>query len=276
MSSSSESIPLAKMAISPRQSASLDQEERDTLLMHPETARSARTGAIWQILAFTAVGLVIALASAAFAYTLRTHNSQSSNEFVHVALPDMSDPSLLKYFGGMGPYIGAEYNAPPSQCRISQVHMMARHGERYPTNHMGANIAAFAKNVSSAGKNNFIDTLEFLNTWTLTSPDNWLNTPEMQLEQETLTGPAAGSTHMFTLGSEFRSRYGDLWDFSSAHHGDGGVKVWSSDSVRVIHSAKYFASAFFGVDVPTQMEVIPETEARWGNSLTTTYFPRIH
>jgi hypothetical protein len=263
-----EAIPLAQMTSprqssshqsSPRNSASLHDEERDTLLIHPPPT-SSRTGAIWQIVAFTIVGLFIALGSAAFAYTLRGHVSK---DFIHVPLPDLRDPSLLKYFGGMGPYIGLEYPPPPGQCRVSQVHMMARHGERYPTRHVGEAIASFASNISVGG---FRDSLAFLNTWNLS---DWIYAPELQLEQETLTGPAAGSTHMFTLGSQFRSRYGELWDFRS----QGPVKVWSSDSTRVIHSAKYFASAFFGVNTPIQVEIIPETEQRSGNSLTTTYVP---
>jgi Histidine phosphatase superfamily (branch 2) len=256
----SESIPLTMMASSPRQSISFDEEEGDTLLTHPEPQKLARTGAIWQIITFTAIGLFIALASAAFAFTLR--GRMSRDEFTHVDLPDM-DASLLKYFGGMGPYIGGEYTPPPPNCRVSQVHMMSRHGERYPTRRMGTTLLAFAANVSGVG--GFSNSIEFLNSWKL---DDWINVPDSQLDQETLTGPAAGSTHMFTLGSEFRTRYNDMWNWT-----DSGVKLWSSNSTRVIHSAKYFASAFFGVDVPTQVEVIPETSERWGDSLTTTYVP---
>jgi len=273
-SSSTDSIPLTKMNPTSRRSSSFD-EERDTLLhhSHPTISKSARTGAVWQIITFTAIGLLIALASGTFAYSLRGRTSSGTHfDFVHVPLPGMRNPSLLRYFGGMGPWIGKDYKPMPSNCKVTQVHMLARHGERYPTGGMGNILASFAANISNLASDNFRGDLAFLNGWNFTT-DNWLYAPKDQLEQETLTGPAAGSTHMFTLGSEFRSRYEGLYNFRSASRGDSAVKVWSSDSERVIHSAKYFSSAFFGVSSPVDVEVIPETAERWGNSLTTTFVP---
>lgn len=254
------------MTPSPRTSDSIDEEERDTLLtrpLPPQRSPNRILGAILQIITFTAIGLFIALASGMFAYSLRSR-IKSDHDFIHAPLPGLRNPSLLKYFGGMGPYLGGEYIKPPNECTVSQVHMISRHGERYPTKNMGSAISQFASNISNLS-NNFHGDLSFLNNWTL-STSNWLSSPEDQLDQETLTGPAAGSLRMFTLGSEFRARY-DLWNFGI--HND--VKVWSSDSRRVIHSARYFASGFFGVDTNVSVQVIPETEGQWGNSLTTTY-----
>jgi acid phosphatase len=216
-------------------------------------------GAIWQIAMFTALGLLMALASGAFAYSFRDRIS-SEVDYIHVPLPDLN-PSLLKYFGGMGPYIGWEYVAP--ECPVSQVHMISRHGERYPTKTMANSILKFAANISGF---EFNSKLSFLNHWKV---EDWLYAPADQFEQETLTGPAAGSLNMFSRGSEFRTRYHELWKFGS----NEAVKVWSSDSRRVIDSAKYFASAFFGVNANFTVEVIPETMERWGNTLTTTYTP---
>lgn len=168
----------------------------------------------------------------------------------------------------MGPWIGKDYVPVREGCKVTQVHLISRHGERYPTRGMGSHILRFAQNVTS--HKGFKDVLSFLNEWSLET-DHWLTSPTDQFEQETLTGPAAGSTRMFTLGSEFRSRYYGLWNFSTATGGSGGVKVWASDSTRVIHSARYFSAGFFGVQVPVQVEVIPETAERWGDTLTTTY-----
>ena len=265
-SSSSESIPLNKMSLSPRNSNSIDEEERGTLLSHPlpnQRLSYPTLGAILQVVTFTAIGLLIALAGGAFAYSLGSR-IKAGPDFTHAPLPGLRNPSLLKYFGGMGPYIGGEYINPPDECKVTQVHMISRHGERYPTRNVGSVISRFATNISTLS-NNFYGDLAFLNNWTLLT-SNWLSSPEDQFEQETLTGPAAGSLRMFTLGSEFRARY-DLWNFGSHE----GVKLWSSDSRRVIHSARYFASGFFGVDTNVSVEVIPETEGQWGNSLTTTY-----
>ena len=171
----------------------------------------------------------------------------------------------------MGPFIGGEYVSPGRGCKVSQVHMIARHGERYPTLSMGLQIAAFARNVSLQ-KGGFSGSLRFLNGWDLES-DGWLYAPGDQLEQETLTGPAAGSLTLFHMGEEFRGRYTDIWNFETMGNLSrmGNMKVWASDSERVIHSAKYFSTAFFGVGTNVSVQVIPETRARWGDTLTTTY-----
>jgi acid phosphatase len=254
----SESIPLTKMPGTPRESVSIDEEEEATLLTHDQPRNSYGTlGAILQVVTFTVVGLLIALASGAFAYYLRGHLT-SEDDYIHAPLPDLN-PSLLKYFGGMGPYIGGEYVPPPEECKVTQVHMISRHGERYPTRNMGSLIARFAANISGF---EFDSELSFLNDWKL---EDWLYAPKDQLEQETLTGPAAGSLRMFTLGSEFRARYPDVWSYKN----HGSTNIWSSNSTRVIDSAKYFSSAFFGVNTNVTVEVIPETLQQWGNSLTT-------
>jgi len=270
-SSSGDSIPLNKLQS--RTFDTLDDEERETLLEQQETKQPleprpyVRTlGAVWQIVIFTILGLIIAFASGAFVYHLRARlKAASTPGFVHAPLPGVKNPSILKYFGGNGPYIGGVYVPPPEQCTFTQLHMISRHGERYPTTGTGALIANFARNISGL-QDNFYSDLEFLNGWTLET-DDWLYDPNDQLEHETLTGPAAGSIRMFTLGSEFRARYGDLWGFRD----HTSVKLWSSDSTRVIHSAGWFAQGFFGPNTTFSVDVIPETEDQWGNTLTTGY-----
>jgi Histidine phosphatase superfamily (branch 2) len=266
-SSSADFIPLNQLSYSrPSDSLDIEEQERDTLLTHyaPFKTRTAR-GAIWQIITFTVIGLIVAIASGIFALTLpvRPRIQNSGIDYIHVDLPDLDTPTNLRYFGGMGPWIGGEYTPPPSECKVTQVHMISRHGERYPTRGMGSVIAQFARNISN---HKFQRQLACLNDWDLTT-DDWLYSPEDQLEQETLTGPAAGSLRMFTMGTEFRARYGDVWNFTD----HSPIKLWASDSTRVIDSANYFALGFFGADTDTTVEVIPETGDRWGDSLTTTY-----
>ena len=260
--SSGESIPLSKV-LQTRSSSTMDDEERETLLAHGNLVQPARTvGAIWQIVVFTIIGLFIALVSGALAYSLGRSMRNSGVDFVHAPLPDLKNLALLKYFGGMGPWIGAEYIGPPSECKVTQVHTISRHGERYPTGGMGESLSQFANNILN---HRFESSLSLLNNWSLAA-DNWLYSPVDQLDQETLTGPAAGSLRMFTMGTEFRARYGDVWNFRNHDH----VRLWASDSKRVIESAKYFALGFFGANTTTSVVIIPETEERWGDSLTTT------
>jgi hypothetical protein len=158
-----------------------ETQEHSTLLSHPSplppqqspsSSHHRLAGAIYQIVSFTAVGLLIALASGAFAYSLRGRlNGSNDDDFLHVPLPGLRDPRLLKYFGGLGPYIGGEYVPSSEGCQVTQVHMIARHGERYPTLGMGLQIAMFARNVS--GITGFKGALSFLNGWSLES-DGWL------------------------------------------------------------------------------------------------------
>ena len=94
-----------------------------------------------------------------------------------------------------------------------------------------------------------------------------------------MTGSEAGSLRMFNLGVEFRGRYSGLWNFTSRSiclgNKDRRMRVWSSDSLRVIDSAKYFAMGFYGVDEfnDIEFEIVPETRERWANSLTPSYYP---
>jgi Histidine phosphatase superfamily (branch 2) len=272
-SSSSSDQPIALLRItSPGGSISHEEEERETLLPEPADPSSSHSptifprrqlGAVYQMVLFTLVGILIALASGAFAFVFRPQRTQQGDGYIHVPLPRLRDQGMLKYFGGNGPWIGREYEA--TKCEVSQVHMLSRHGERYPTSRVGVLIERFAQNVSKT--KDFGGELTFLNRWDLTE---WLDSPQEQLEQETLTGPAAGSARMFTLGTELRSRYAKLWKFGRTEE----ATVWASDSTRVIHSAKYFSSGFFGINTTVDVQVIPETVERWGDSLTTTYFTR--
>jgi Histidine phosphatase superfamily (branch 2) len=273
--SDSDWIPMADVENGgPRESTSLD-EELDTLLVYEEPKKPGwgssimkrpRLGALYQVCAFLLVGLVILATSGLLAfYTLHNDKAPEPVDFVHAPLPDMKNPGLLKFFGGMGPYIGGEYTPIPQSCQVTQVHMISRHGERYPTSGMGAHIEEFAANIAKAPELNWNSQLGFLNEWTL-ARDGFMVSPDDQWDQETLTGPAAGSVRMFTLGNEFRTRYSELSGW-----GDDRIKVWAANMTRVIDSAKYFAQGCFGINADVEYEIIPETADQWGDTLTPAY-----
>jgi acid phosphatase len=129
---------------------------------------------------------------------------------------------------------------------------------------MGTVISQFARNISNS-TTSFHGDLRFLQRWKM---EEWIYLPGEQFNQETLTGPAAGSVTMFNLGTELRSLYPGLWNYTS-HGGRRSTRrrrVWSSPSQRVIDSAKYFALGFYGKD-EFDVQVIPETTIG-GNTLT--------
>ena len=106
----------------------------------------------------TAQGRVPSLRSAP------VHSGTYYTNYTIEGKPDSQD--LLHHWGALSPYFisdgfGIEEEAMPSQCRVKQVHVLSRHGARYPT--AGSSLSKFAekwKDVNATGE------LSFLNDWT--------------------------------------------------------------------------------------------------------------
>jgi acid phosphatase len=92
--------------------------------------------------------------------------------------------------------------------------------------------------------------------------------PENRLEQLTTTGPFAGTLEAFTTGVKLRTRYSPLLGGSGVKK----VRLWASDSDRVIDTARYFSAGFFGLDWQrvAELVVIPETADLGADTLTPT------
>uniref|UniRef100_A0A060SXP8 ARAD1A14476p n=1 Tax=Blastobotrys adeninivorans TaxID=409370 RepID=A0A060SXP8_BLAAD len=177
---------------------------------------------------------------------------------LQVLTPPADD--ILRLTGTKGPYVdrlsqGLELD-PPQGCSVEQVIMVMRHGARYPTANaypdlQGA-LAKLENKTFSSGP------LQFFNDWT-PYVDNlgWL-------EQETFSGPYAGLLSAYQRGTEYRARYGHLWD------GESIVPFWSSDSERVIMTARHFGEGFFGYNYSTNaaLNIVSEAESQGANSLT--------
>lgn len=84
------------------------------------------------------------------------------------------DFDVLQQWGNLAPWqsvksLGLPDASPqiPSQCKLSQVHLLHRHGARYPTS--GDSPAAFAAALHEAATSpagvSFTGPLQFLNTW---------------------------------------------------------------------------------------------------------------
>lgn len=103
--------------------------------------------------------------------------------------------------------------------------------------------------------------LAFLNNWVYFTHYPWHD-----FGQLTTTGPFAGTLSAFTSGVRLRTRYHELIPHSSK------TRFWASDSPRVIDSARYFASGFFGLDweynEKAELQIIPETFEQGADTLT--------
>ncbi|KZP00674.1 phosphoglycerate mutase-like protein [Calocera viscosa TUFC12733] len=122
----------------------------------------------------------------------------------------------------------------PPQCTLSQVHLLHRHGSRYPTS--GSAPASFGVKVANnTGKFNASGALSFLNTW------------KYGLGAEILT--PFGREQLFDLGVSFRVKYGHLLDA----FGNGTLPVFRTTSEdRMLKSALNFAAGFFGIPYEDQ------------------------
>ncbi|KAL1624830.1 hypothetical protein SLS54_003552 [Diplodia seriata] len=119
-----------------------------------------------------------------------------------------------------------EYPLPPG-TNITQLHMLHRHGERYPTSTDGS-ITLAEKIVNATGTFNATGDLAFLNSWT------------NKLGAEILV--PVGKQHLFDSGTTHYYNYGHLYP-------NNGSKIIARSTTqnRMIESAEYFLAGFFGL-----------------------------
>lgn len=174
------------------------------------------------------------------------------------------DWNVLYHLGGNGPWVEKVIDivdsgiAIPNGCEVEQVHMMARHAERYPTRAAGRNQKAVVEKMKSSGVV-FTGSFAFFNRWELF----WSN--DTNLEQLTSTGPFSGRLGSFTTGVRLRTRYQHLLEQALAQN---LTTYWASGSPRVIETARHFALGFFGLEAQTHLQVISEKKHRGANTLT--------
>jgi len=142
----------------------------------------------------------------------------------------------------------------PDGCAINAVHILHRHGARYPTT--GSPPLSFADKIHNASAGaGFSATgpLDFLNTWTY------------KLGAEILT--PFGRQQLYELGVNTRIRYGDLLKYAT------DLPVWRTTSQeRMVDSALQFAAGFFGVqEYSTSYHQLIEVESSGFNGTLAAY-----
>jgi hypothetical protein len=149
---------------------------------------------------------------------------------------------ISKYWGNLSPWYSlrsADYGLPnasplaPAGCEITQMHLLYRHGARYPTS--GAAPGTFAQKLANATKTDLAVSgdLSFFADWTY------------KLGAELLT--PFGRSQNFLLGVAYRQMYGHLLNNFTA---SGKLPVFRTESQdRMVKTAENFAAGFFGVPV---------------------------
>ncbi|KAL3473496.1 histidine phosphatase superfamily [Aspergillus californicus] len=188
-------------------------------------------------------------------------------------IEEMGDMSLKSdgwnihyHLGGYGPWI-EKLDGPediqgieaPAGCRVDQVHMMARHAERYPTKSAGKRQLDLVDRIKEMDVV-LNGSLSFLNDW-----DYFTSAPELDFDQLTRTSPYSGTLGAFTTGVRLLTRYEHLIR-------DAKLRFWASDSQRVIETAQHFAFGFLGLNWGSSgkamLEIIPETFDQRADTLT--------
>lgn len=173
---------------------------------------------------------------------------------------------LFHHLGGNGPWIprAPTRSSPntelPINCKVNQVHMIARHAERFPTRTAGDRHLALLERVEKSATS-LTGSLSFLANWTY-----FTNVESPAFEELTTTGPYAGTVQAHNTGRILRQRYDELVNPNQT------TNYWTCSSGRDVTTARFFGDGFFGADWATngaaQLNIIPEDSDRGADTLT--------
>lgn len=175
--------------------------------------------------------------------------------------------NIVKFLGGSAPYVqhpgfGISTDV-PNQCTLDQVHLLSRHGERYPSKNNGKQLEAIMAKFDAYDKA-FVGELTFLNDYTYFVKD------KAYYEKETTPanseGTYAGVSTAYRHGAFFRSKYKSLFNLSS-----DVLNVMTSNSGRIHMTSRFFARGFMGDeynDDSVKFYILSEDDDMGANSLT--------
>lgn len=152
-----------------------------------------------------------------------------------------SNFSIFKQWGNLAPwysvdsgFYGLNGASPllPEGCDITQVHLLFRHGARYPTSgSLPTTFSAKLQNATKTGGFVASGDLSFLNTW------------QYKLGAELLT--PYGRLQNFALGVGFRQLYGNLLNNFTEQN---ALPVFTTESQdRMVKTLENFCAGMFGV-----------------------------
>ncbi|KAF4304516.1 Histidine phosphatase superfamily clade-2 [Botryosphaeria dothidea] len=166
--------------------------------------------------------------------------------------------NIFQRMGHLSPYFanpdgfGVDEHALPAGANITQLHMLHRHGARYPTTSDGS-ITLAQKIVNASGTFDATGDLAFLNGWT------------NKLGAEILV--PVGKQQLFDSGVSHYYSYGHLYPNNGSK-----IVARSTTQDRMTQSAEYFLAGFFGLQWPANasLELIIEQQ-NYNNSLAGYY-----
>ncbi|CAF1002989.1 unnamed protein product [Adineta steineri] len=132
--------------------------------------------------------------------TLQSSTSPISDDEITGDITKISEywANIRSYKDNVPTVFGVLDTGLPDECQVEQVHILHRHGSRYPTSAAfdGENIQNFATKILSTNRNSFQGQLSFLKTWSL------------QLGEELLV--PSGAADGYKSGVNFWNEYGRI------------------------------------------------------------------
>lgn len=180
-----------------------------------------------------------------------SNSPQNAGRYTFAAPYDQSfleGYSVIKHIGGCGPYSNRQSYGigrdPPDGCAVDQVIMIRRHGERYPQAVDGAKMKRGLTKLQDSNITDWRGDLRFLPDWEFYVTDEGL------YELETDTGPYSGLLTTYKHGSEYRTRYGHLWDQSK----NTTIPMWTAEFERVVQTARKFGMYMYMLSARTSYQ----------------------
>lgn len=175
--------------------------------------------------------------------------------------------NILKYTGSLGPWsqrrgVGLNRDPPPG-CRVDQVAMLHRHGERYPDPASSQALDDVWQKIAKK-KGQLKGSLEFANWWIpFADGETALN------NQESVYGAYSGLLGAYANGADYRRRYGHLYDPETI------LPIFTSGYERVTMTGRKFGQGFLGYNYTDMaaIQIIPETEDQGANTLVAGFCP---
>ncbi|KAK7928301.1 histidine acid phosphatase [Apiospora marii] len=159
---------------------------------------------------------------------------------------------LSSYFAHSEGFGVDEHPLPPG-AKISQMHLLHRHGSRYPTGESSiSDFAAKVENLTRTGKADWSGRLSFLKDWKYT------------LGAEILV--ARGRQELFDSGVLQYYNYGSLYNTSTK------ILARTTSQDRMLKSAEYFMAGFFGLEWTRNVTLEPILETFGLNNSLAGYF----
>ncbi len=187
-------------------------------------------------------------------------SSSSGSNSTNSTASSTSTFEIVKSWGNTSPYFPSPL-FPEAQvhrqldpsCSIEQVHILHRHGSRFPTSYSTEGAPFFGQTVANATRDAANGGAAFNNSGPLAFLSNWT----YKLGAEILT--PLGAQELFDSGVFHYFQYGRLYNATTQPH---KPVIRTTSEERMLDSAKYWTAGFFGLDAPNlvDLEVIIEAD----------------